>query len=106
METINNQATGGGEQEIPDKFIDKHLDQIHFLKALYGHTPAYIECKKGDRGAFEVGKRWLQPLNVKIGVEVALRRRHFEILQWFEETNCSPESLETLREFLFSTNSK
>jgi hypothetical protein len=87
--------------EIPEDPMRHHIENIKFMKALYGHCKAYVECHPEDSGAFQVGDKWLTELDLRPGADWQVRRTKLAIMDWFHEQRITGGFIETFKEWLF-----
>ena len=92
------------EIKMPPEELEYHMKNIDFMKALYGHCKAYVDCMSSDKGAIHVRENsnsWIKELDLTIGVMWQIRKRNFELLKWLEDQGYDEQLYNKIKEYLF-----
>lgn len=103
-EEIMSIPEGSGENEN----MRPHIENIKFMKALYGHCAAYVDCLPQDRGAFNIPgtNKWITELDVKAGSNWQVRHAKLQFMDWLHSQKISPDFLQKCRNELFPPKKK
>jgi len=89
-------------EESKEEFIQKHIQNIFFMRALYGHVNAYAGSFANDENALKLENGELvSPLNVKLGVEWQLRSFKFKVIEHLQRVKAPSDLIIELYDWMF-----
>jgi hypothetical protein len=66
---------------IPPEEMARHLSNIWFMKAYYGHAKVFIECNPVDQTDVTASGIPIHELDIKVGADWKVRNATFELLR-------------------------